>query len=494
MYSNFSSKYNGENAKAYTINNLVILAPNLNEYTVDLFKNSIRELFPGNRISSHLIENFDDRWIDGTISRTDDIGPGKSKVRMDGGNDHDSGVASTTCLEIIVKDPYEDKGLCITFVACPVVSTQIGYNALLSSELIELGHDFEGELPYGSAYKAIKYFNAINNRVLVHDVPLNGEAQDIELFKRPLAIGDLSLVANRLQQEFISFFRLGGQSNFDLMFDTSYNSLPALARKVFSPYNYQVDVANLYRCHEFFMRNELPGIVQNIANKTAEKSTDGKPCCSTHNDDRISISCSDYKIRTAIRSALDFKTHQMFDGYRTGTSLLKAMFMFHTPSTSMEYAIDIRAELVRIACRNMHDLYSKGYYTRLGASQAFFYDNYVVDHGDLPTIVSYISNETTEMLKLASVTTEVNTADKAIASKAISTAVASTVDGSTPVPDAMASYDPMHPQEYQFDIHGGTKTMNVKYGYEFIMNSFYVELLRQLGPNFKVLKDVVIAY
>lgn len=496
MLAAYGTKFSGVKSEAnpFVLNNLVVLAPNLNEYTVPLFVGSIQELFPGNQVTHQLVENFDERWIDGSISYEGELATAKSKVYLDGGNDHDSGVANTSALEIIVKNPYEDIGFSVTFLACPVVSTQIGYNSLLSSELVENGFEFESGLPAISAYKVLQYLNNANSRVITHTTELNGALVSIDFEKKPLAIGDLSLVATRLQQEMISFFGLGGKTNFDLIFNTNYNQLPALLRKVFSPYNYQVDAANLFRCYEFFMRNELPGIVQNIADNSAAQTAKGLPCCTGHDDTRITISCSDYKIRAAMRSSLDFKTHQMFDGYRTGTSLLKAMFLFHTRTASMEYAIDIRAELIRIACRNMHDLYSKGYYTRLGASQSFFYDNYVMSQDLLPINVSYMSVDVVEALNGGPSGGSLGESSPSKSTSSNTIVVPKSNGNVITVPNAADSFNPLRPHEYTLTDAPDPLKLNVKYGYEFVMNSFYTEFIQRLGPNFSTLKDVVIAY
>lgn len=309
------------------------------------------------------VDDQDVRLVHGSIEwqQGDAASVYDDRVVYDGGDDHDAGVCGTYALKLFVR------GCEIIFMNLPTVATNIGYEALMScSNYIDQDSTIAAILNRQDGEFLNDDYHYVFRRSLdlILAAPYRDVARDnkVDQFKLS-SVGDITPLVARLQQEAFVFHSKGIPHLMNTAFN-KFNDLPAVVRDIFSIRTFQMDFANLFRCVNHFSEFEAPFLTGKWVTEDSKKKNG---CCSGCNDKETIIPCKEYRYLSALQHSIGNKIVQMWDGYDTGASLLRTVLMFNLSPAPVSFVASIRAELLRIAHRNIVDMYTKGYYQRSGA-------------------------------------------------------------------------------------------------------------------------------
>lgn len=310
------------------------------------------------------VDDYDTRLVHGSIDwdQQDAASVYDDQVVYDGGNDHDAGVCSTYALKCFMPSGCE-----IIFLNLPTVATNIGYEALAScvnyidkdssiSDVINVpnGKFLTDDGKYAFRQQLDLILAAPYGDTVIDDV--------VDSF-RLSSVGDITPFIARLQQEAFVFHAKGIPSIMTTAF-SKFDGLPAVVRDVFSIRTFKMDFANLFRCVNHFSEFEAPFLTGKWVEEDSKKKSG---CCAGCDESDLIIPCKEYRYLSALQHSINGKIAQMWDGYDSGASLLRTILLFNLSPAPMQFIASIRAELLRIAHRNIVDMYTKGFYQRNGA-------------------------------------------------------------------------------------------------------------------------------
>lgn len=340
----------------------IVFTSGLDKNNVKSFLASFTSVF-GSPLESLEVEDYDTRLVHGSIDweQRNAASVYDDQVVYDGGNDHDGGVCSTYALKCFMVEGCE-----IIFINLPTVATNISYEALAScvnyiekdSTIADIINVENGEFLTNDWKYA---FRQQLDLILAAPYGDSGIDSLADRFKLS-SVGDITPFIARLQQEAFVFH---AQSIPSLMTAAFFNfdGLPGVVRDVFSIHTFKMDFANLFKCVNHFSEFEAPFLTGKWAEEDSKKKSG---CCAGCDGDNLIIPCREYRYLSALQHSINGKIVQMWDGYDSGASLLRTILIFNLSPAPMQFIASIRAELLRIAHRNIVDMYTKGFYQRNG--------------------------------------------------------------------------------------------------------------------------------